>query len=62
MNEIQHLNTEMLASRWGMSRQTLANQRSLGQGPPYVKLGAHVVYRLEDIEEYEEGRIVRPVQ
>jgi hypothetical protein len=28
----------------------------LGEGPPFIKIGGRVVYRLEDIEAYEVGR------
>ncbi|MEW1955146.1 DNA-binding protein [Terrabacter sp. NPDC080008] len=58
----KHLTPKMLADRWGMSAQTLANHRSLGTGPAYLKLGQHVAYRLSDIEAYEAERVVAPVR
>lgn len=41
-----------LAKWLGISRKTLQKWRSLGMGPPYVKFGTKVVYRVEDIEAY----------
>ena len=58
----EYITTKELATRWRMSPQTLANQRSLGTGPPYLKLGNHIAYRVSDIEAYEEARIVKPVE
>lgn len=46
------LNDQELAERLGISRKTLQKWRSLGMGPAYLKLGAKVVYRVEDIEAY----------
>lgn len=55
------LTTECLAKRWGMSPQTLENWRSQGKGPQYAKLSqgkaGTVIYRLKDIEEYEENHM-----
>lgn len=48
-----------LAEYWNMSSGTLANWRSLGCGPVFVKVGGKVVYRREDIERFEKGS---PVQ
>lgn len=46
------LNDQELALRLAISRKTLQKWRSLGMGPPYVKLAAKVVYRVEDINAY----------
>jgi hypothetical protein len=50
---VRHLHQVELARRWRMSERTLERWRWLRQGPPYLKIGARVVYRLEDIEAYE---------
>lgn len=42
-----------LALRWNISPRTLERWRWLKLGPPYLKLGGRVAYRLEDIEAYE---------
>jgi hypothetical protein len=44
-----------LARRWQVSPGHLSNQRSAGDGPPYIKLGKAVRYRIDDIEKYERA-------
>ena len=52
------LTDAQLALRWQLSRGTLANQRSQGRGPAYLKLAGRVRYRRSDIEAYEEAGFV----
>jgi hypothetical protein len=52
------LTDAQLAIRWQLSRGTLANQRSQGRGPAYLKLAGRVRYRLSDIEAYEQAGFV----
>lgn len=47
------LDQTQLALRWRLSPRTLERWRWRGQGPCYLKVGARVLYRLEDIETYE---------
>lgn len=54
---VTHLNQTELAARWKISPRTLERWRWTGEGPRFVKLGGRVVYRLEDIEEYEREQI-----
>lgn len=49
-----------LARRWRMSERTLERWRWVGAGPRYLKIGGRVVYRLEDIEEFEAASLSRP--
>lgn len=53
----RHLNQKQLAERWGISPKTLERWRWLGQGPKFLKLGGRIVYRLEDIEAFEEQQL-----
>lgn len=55
-------NDQELADHLGISRKTLQKWRSLGLGPDYLKLGAKVVYRIEDVNAYirRSLRIPRP--
>ena len=46
-----------LATHWNISPRTLERWRWTGEGPRFVKLGGRVVYRLLDIEEYEQAMI-----
>ena len=50
---VRHLTQLDLARRWRISPRTLERWRSLRQGPAYLRLGAVVVYRLEDVEAFE---------
>ena len=53
--EIIHLNQRTLATRWDVSEATLERWRSEGIGPIFLKLQGRVLYRLVDIEAYEES-------
>ena len=54
---VRHLNQIELAARWNISHRTLERWRWSGEGPRYIKIGGRVVYRLEDVEEYEREQI-----
>lgn len=56
--ETNLLTTLDLADRWKVSAGALANDRSAGIGPRFVKLGYRVRYRLEDVVAYESLRVV----
>lgn len=63
---IRHLNQIELAARWNISHRTLERWRWSGEGPRYIKIGGRVVYRLEDVEDYEREQLrastaVKPV-
>jgi hypothetical protein len=49
----------MLADRWAWSVARLQRWRTVGEGPPYLKILGKVQYRLKDIEVYEEACLVR---
>lgn len=53
----RHLNQRELAARWGVSVRTLERWRLLKEGPGFLKLGARVAYRLEDVEAYEAAQL-----
>jgi predicted site-specific integrase-resolvase len=53
----RHLNQNELAERLNISPRTLERWRWRGEGPPFLKIGGRCVYRLEDIERYEAGRL-----
>ena len=46
-----------VARRWGISHRTLERWRVVGGGPRFVKIGAHALYRLRDVEAYEADRV-----
>lgn len=53
---VTHLNQVELAARLKISPRTLERWRWTGEGPAFLKIGGRVIYRLEDVEEYENGR------
>ena len=55
--EVRHLNQKQLARRWGMSHRTLERWRCQNQGPAWLKVGGRVLYRIEDIEQYERAKL-----
>jgi len=57
-SETDLLTDAQLAVRWQLSRGTLANQRSQGRGPAYLKLAGRVRYRLSEVEAYEQAAFV----
>jgi len=55
------LPTHAAAEYIGVARQTLANWRVRGDGPPYAKLGKSgmkIVYRVVDLDRYLSDRLV----
>ena len=51
-----NLNQVELAARLKISPRTLERWRWTGEGPAFLKIGGRVIYRLEDVEAYENGR------
>ncbi|WP_198370532.1 helix-turn-helix transcriptional regulator [Roseomonas rosulenta] len=49
-----------LAARWRVSGRTLEKWRQARIGPPHLKIGGRVVYRLEDIEAFEAEQLRGP--
>jgi predicted site-specific integrase-resolvase len=54
---INHLSQLDLARRWAISPRTLERWRWTGEGPRYIKLVGRIVYRLEDVETFENARV-----
>jgi hypothetical protein len=54
---MKHLSQSKLAERWNISPRTLERWRWLRKGPPYLRIGGRVVYRIEDVESYEESHL-----
>lgn len=53
-----HFDQLQLAERWGLSTATLERWRTNGTGPKYIRLPGKVIYRLCDIEAYENECLV----
>lgn len=56
---MEHFHQYRLAKRWQISPKTLERWRYLKVGPNYLKIGGRVVYRIDDIEAFEEQQLVR---
>lgn len=52
-----HLHQSELAERWKISPRTLERWRWQGVGPRHLKIRGRVVYRLADIETFEEASV-----
>ncbi len=55
------LTEKMLADRWVCSIARLQRWRTVGEGLQYLKIVGKVLYRVEDIEAYEEACLIRKV-
>jgi hypothetical protein len=53
--KVRHLTQRELADRWNKSEATIERYRSDGVGPMYLKIGGKVMYRIEDIEQFERA-------
>jgi excisionase family DNA binding protein len=48
----QLLLADEAAERLRVAKQTLARWRVEGQGPPFIRLGSRVLYRVADVDAY----------
>jgi len=63
MNEhVQYLNEKQVATITGRALSTLRNERFLGKGMPYIKIGKSVRYKYDDIIEFMESRKIKTVE
>lgn len=51
------LTDQQIEEMYGVNRKTLANWRVKGLGPSFVKIGAAVRYRAEDVQEWIDSRV-----
>lgn len=56
------LTRRQLAWRLGVPEKTTAEWASKGTGPPYARFGKHCRYRLADVIEWENSRLVATAQ
>jgi hypothetical protein len=54
---MRHLTQRDLSDRWHVSQRTLENMRWQKRGPKYLKVTGRVLYRLEDVEDYERNSL-----
>lgn len=46
-----------LARRWQKSVRFLQRQRATASGPPWLRIGASIYYRAEDVLAFEAARL-----
>jgi predicted DNA-binding transcriptional regulator AlpA len=49
-----------LARRWTTTAQVIYNLRHRGEGPPAIRIGRELRFRLEDVERWEQSRLETP--
>lgn len=47
------------AEMMGIAVATLNTWRCRGGGPPYLKIGKRVIYRIEDVRAYMDARVMK---
>jgi hypothetical protein len=57
VSPIRHLTQIEVARRWRMSDRTLETWRWKKIGPPHLRIGSKVIYRLEDVIAYEAAHL-----
>lgn len=60
MQETSVVNERGAAKILGLARQSLANQRHMGVGAPYVKLRGRIVYKVSDLLAYLDRHRIDP--
>lgn len=53
------INTNQLAEKLKVSPSSINKWRKTGDGPPYIRYGRKVMYRLEDVEQWLSERTFR---
>ncbi|WP_369124471.1 helix-turn-helix domain-containing protein [Devosia neptuniae] len=59
---IGYLTSADMAEQLGLHPTTLAKWRMARRGPPYVKIGKRVYYRVTSVREWLENAEVKPVR
>jgi predicted DNA-binding transcriptional regulator AlpA len=52
------IDTSELADRIGLAAITIVQQRALGGGPPFFRVGRQIRYRLRDVDAWIAARTV----
>jgi hypothetical protein len=51
-----YITTTQLADRTSVAASTWTKRRLTGDGPPFVRVGSRVIYRVEDVEVWLAAR------
>lgn len=60
VKEKKYLTPKELSEHWDgrIKVRTINNWRQNGSGPPFLKLGGAILYRVEDIKKWDDERTV----
>jgi hypothetical protein len=58
MSDLHH--DKAAAEYLGVKPKSLANWRSEGRGPAYLKIGGRVLYEIEELKRFRDACRVRP--
>jgi hypothetical protein len=53
----KRLTPEELSELWNVPLATLSQWRWNGRGPEFIKLGKHILYRLQEVEIFEKEKL-----
>ena len=53
----KHLTPKQLAERWSLKPATLSQWRWNGRGPCYLEIGGRILYRPEDVVDFENRNL-----
>lgn len=56
--ELRYLNTAQVAVYTGLSESFFEKARLRGDGPPFIKIGARVLYAMHSVDEWLAARAV----
>ena len=59
LRRMEYLSADDVAKLFSLEKNTLNTQRSRGVGPPYVKIGAKVLYPVEGVREYMKSHLIK---
>ena len=59
MNKIQYVTEKEVSRITGLALPTLRNERHLGRGIPYCKVGRSVRYLLQDVIDFMESHKIQ---
>ena len=51
----EFLTDTQLAERWQMHRKSLIRWRSQRKGPPFIAINGKILYKMADVENYEQA-------
>ena len=60
MQETSVVDERQAAKYLGLARQSMANRRCKRLPPPYIKIGARIMYKISDLQEFLDRHRIDP--